>query len=423
MVVLLSVVATKAQAAEPTVLRFLPAGPVSVDYSQAVNLVLAFEDAQGVPLDGATACGAGVCRVEVEATRADGAGDVIQITAPDVAIDSAGRAQVRFTVVDGRYNDAAFAAAAAGLPYVVSARFRGAPLDAPPSQKECASPTPDGRLCAATASATVNVFPEVPALAFAGDIVMRVGDTVTLAATLSDETGDADPSGTDIDGSSARVLAGMPVSFFYDIDDDGGPSGNEWLGEATTNDFGVAAFQFTADPEFATAGIYDAGIHAEFPGDERYGFARTSVKLTLHASDLDPARTIIEVDPEQIEGDGVSEATIRVRLVDVFGNLLGADADDHDVELTTDLGLLRDAVKRDVLDGTYAQQLRAQRRGGTATIQVNVDGVAGPTATLRIIAPPGCGCLTSPDARRVPLSTLLPFCLWLVVRRRSGTRR
>jgi len=93
----------------------------------------------------------------------------------------------------------------------------------------------------------------------------------------------------------------------------------------------VAAFTFTADPAFVTAGDFDAALHAEFPGDDRYGVARTSTALLVRARGPDAARTIVEVDPSTLAANGADTATVTVKLVDGDGNLLGPDADEHDV--------------------------------------------------------------------------------------------
>ncbi len=412
--------ALSAQASERTGLAFVDAD-VGAEYSQAVGLELSFTDKNGLALDGTTACG-GTCRVSVELRPSDGSGSVVQVTAPDVVVDAAGRARVRLTLVNGTHGGAEFLSDDAGFDYTLSARFRGAGAPLPDNDdvdcQEGAAGTVDGRLCPATATGALKVFPEVPALAFSQDVDMALADTVTLAATLSDSTGDADAAGEDIEGPGEKVLAGFPIRFFYDVDDDGRPSGDELLGEAITNDFGVAAFEFTADPAFAQAGVYDAGLHAEFPGDERYGTARTAVKLTLRARGPDATKTIIEVDPGTLPADGVSEALVRVRLVDADNNLLGPDAPEHEVAIVTSLGLLQESVERDVLDGTYSQVIRVQRKGGTAKIEVTLDGDDAGSAELVIEGREGCTC-TSSTSSPTPLGLGL-LALPILLRRRRA---
>ncbi len=410
--------AGSAQAAERTGLSFT-VSEFAAQYSQAVNLELAFVDKDGDALDGTTACGANPCRVEVEIRVADNSAPAFDVTAPDVAVDAAGRARVRLTLVDGRHGGATFKAAPdPGLDYTLTARFRGVGAPLPDNDDEdCVDGAPgtdDGRLCPATATATVAVTPEVPALTFNSDVVLDLGDSVVLAASLEDNNGDADIAGTDVDGPGPKVLQGFVIRFAYDADDDGSPNFiTERIGDpnvdVVTNAAGVASIEFVADPAFAQAGVYDAGLHAEFPGDDRYTVARSSVKLTLIAGGPDPAQTVVEVDPGTLPADGASEATIRVRLVDENGNLLGPEAPPHEVSVTSTLGVLIDEMARDPLDGTYTQQLRVQRKGGNARIEATVDGVKGGEAVLVIDGPTGgCNCNgTSPSASLVFALSLL----------------
>jgi MYXO-CTERM domain-containing protein len=395
--------AAPAPAASRTALSFVVA-PDTAEYSQGVGFELALVDATGQPLDGTTACGTGeTCRVTLTMKAADGTGEVVRITEPDVVVDAAGRARARLFVVDGRYGNARFVTDPEGFDWTVTARFGGAGTPAPDENDvDClpdAAGTADGRLCPATTTTTLALYPEVPALSFGEDVVLRLGETVTLAATLTDANGDA--SGDAVDGPGEKPLVGLPVRFAYDANANGRPDfqGGELLGEALTNDFGVASFTFTADPAFVVAGDFDAGLHAEFPGDDRYGVARTSVGLLVNARGPDAARTIVEVDPAEIPANGVATAVVTVKLVDPDNNLLGPDSDPHDVVIATDLGLLRDDVELDPLDGFYRQTIQAQRRGGTATIRVTVDGEDAGEATLEIVGDNGgCGCAAASPA-------------------------
>jgi uncharacterized protein (TIGR03382 family) len=373
----------------------------SARYSQGVNLDLVLKTPDGIPVDGTRSCRTASapeapCTLAVE-LRAEGSDDVVLVTAPDVVVDAAGRARARLTLVDGRHGGAAFSSAPDGLLHTLTVRFRGAGVPLPDvTDPECAAGSNDvvdGRLCPQSATSTLTVFPEVPALEFAQDVVMGLGETVTLFASIADETGDADLAGEVADGSAARPLAGLPIRFAYDVDGDGRPSADEFFPDAVlTNDEGVAAFDFTADPAFVTAGIAEAGLHAEFAGDARYAIARTSTRLTVNASTPDPGRTIIEVTPDTIDANGADEAVIRVRLVDENGNILGADSPAADVGISTDLGRLLDTVERSPLDGTYSQTLQSGRAGGVATIRVTVDGEAAGEATVTIVGPEGCTC-------------------------------
>jgi MYXO-CTERM domain-containing protein len=394
----------------------------SARYSQALNLEVALTTPDGTPIDGTTACRTAAspdapCVVAVE-LRPDDGGDVVLITAPDVAVDAAGRARARLTIVDGRHGDASFASAPEGLPHTLTVRFRGAGTPLPDvTDPECAPGADDvidGRLCPQTGTSALTIRPEVPALEFAQDVVMGLGETVTVFATLSDETGDADAAGDAPDGSAPKKLGGLPIRFAYDVDGDGRPSAAEFFPDIVlTNDEGVASFDFTADPAFVIAGIAEAGLHAEFAGDARYALARTSTRLTVNASAPDPSRTIIEVTPDSIDANGAAEAVIRVRLVDESGNILGADSPPVDVGISTDLGRLLDTVERNPLDGTYSQTLQSGRAGGVATIRVTVDGEAAGEATVTIVGPEGCTCSSAVGSAPLWVAALL-----LVFRRR-----
>jgi MYXO-CTERM domain-containing protein len=396
------VAAGPVEAATRTRLTFVNPPPTA-EYSQAVALELRLGDDDGGALDGTAACGPEPCRVTVTMRAADGAGGIIQITEPDVVVDAAGTARTRIFLVDGRHGGAQFSADPDGFAYTVTARFGGAGVPMPDADDADCQPGPagavDGRLCPGAASTTLAVLPEVPALAFAQDLQMTIGETVTLAATLTDPNGDA--NGDAVDGPGPRALAGLPVRFAYDLNGNGNPDflDGELLGEALTNDLGVAAFSFTADPAFVVAGDSEAALHAEFPGDQRYGVARTSTALLVRARGPDPGRTIVEVDPTTIAANGADRATITVKLVDPDGNLLGPDADEHAVVIATDGGVLRDAVERSPLDGFYRQTLQANRQPGTATIRVTVDGDDAGSATLVLEGDAGgCGCTSASGA-------------------------
>jgi hypothetical protein len=387
-----------AGAAEPVGLAFV-VDALEANYSQAVPLELLLTDKDGAPIDGTQACrvqNTQPCRVSVTLVQDDGESepDIIRV-ADDVAVDAEGRVRVRLTLVDGRHGGASFAADVDGLPYTIEARFRGAGAPLPlADDADCQSDqgTPDGRLCPASATASLLVFTEIPALAFGADVQAALGDTIEMAVTLRDLNGDAEQAGDAIDGPGPKLLADMTVRFFYDADNNGRPSLDELLGESQTNDFGVAAFSFFLDPTLVTAGDYAAGLHAEFAGDGRYGVARTSTRLQIAAGRLDVSRTVIEVVPGTLPANGVAEAEITVRLVDENNNLIGPDADDEDVVISADIGVLRDEVRRDVLDGTYKQTIRAQRTGGTARIAVTVNGEDAGFATLVFDGEPGCQC-------------------------------
>jgi hypothetical protein len=419
--VIAAVLAPPARASEPTAVAFVD-DVYAASYSQAVALELTFVDDAGAALDGSAACGAAPCRVEVEMRIADNSAPAFDVTAPDVVVDAAGRARVRLTLVNGRHGGATFTSDVDGVAYTLTARFRGAGAPLPDADDADCVPgagVDDGRLCPSTATATVNVFPEVPALSFAQDIVMGVGERVVLAASVADPDGDAEVAGDDVDGTGPKNLAGLPVRFAYDQNDDGSPNFiTELIGEGTTNAAGVASLEFFADPSFAQAGEYAAGLHAEFPGDDQYTVARTAVRLTLGAGAPVPENTIIELDPAVIPADGFSTSEVRVRLVDSANNLLGADAPPHDVVISADQGVLVDDVERDPLDGIYKQTFKASNGVGKTTISVTVDGVDAGSATLLLEGQDqSCQCAGASPAGVVGAGLVL-----MLVRRRGGRR-
>lgn len=391
--------ATDVAAATRTTLSFGDV-PAQARYSQAIDLELTLDDSTGAPLAGDEGCDPDpddasdiVCAVIVTLARDDAPTDIIQVTAPDIVVDAAGRARVRITLVDGRHGDATFIASAEGTPYTITARFPGnGPLATDVDCRD-GTGTADGLQCPSTATASFLLIPEVPGLTFNQDVVMNLGESVTLSATLRDDTGDADIAGSDVDGSAPRDLAELPIRFFYDKDDNGRPSSSELIGEGVTNDRGIATIVFNALPPDVQAGIFDAGLQAEFPGDDRYALARTSVSLTVNSSGApDLARTIVEVTPEVIAVGENPDAVVRVRLVDVDNNILGPDAAAHDVVITTDLGRMLDTVRRDPLDGSYKQTISAALVRGTATVSVTVDGEPAGSTTLTVDGAEGCTC-------------------------------
>ena len=421
----LMLVATDVAAASRTSLT-LGDVPAQARYSQAINLELTLDDSAGAPLAGNDGCDPNpddaspiVCVVVVTLapTGSTEAADIIQITAPDVVVDAEGRARVRITLVDGRHGGAVFAADAEGAPYTITATFSGNGPRA--SDADCqtgANGIDDGLRCPSTATAAFSLIPEVPGLSFNQDVVMNLGESVTLTASLRDDTGDADVAGSDVDGSAARALPGLPIRFFYDKDDNGRPAASELIGEGTTNADGTASVIFNALPPDVTAGIYDAGLHAEFPGDGRYALARTSVSLTVNSSgEPDLSKTLVEVTPNVIGLDLGIEAVVRVRLVDIDNNILGADGAEHEVVIGTDLGRLLDDVERDPLDGSYKQTISAALVRGTANITVTVDGQDAGGTTLTVEGDEGCSCSS--------LSSAMPALVVLGVLGRRRRRR
>jgi hypothetical protein len=390
LVTALIIMAIPARAASETELAFTTTMPVQLNYSQGTSVSVRLTRG-GVPVVGANDCGLQACAVTLRMTRTDGVGQPIDITEPDVAIDAQGIATIRITVVDGRYGGAVFAGSPEGVSYDLQARFRGA---GEPTPAECDDNAGLPDLCASSAVGQLVVRVETPRIALDGSQTIAIGDEVTIAATLTDPTGIAEPTGDDVDGPSESLIFGRGVVFFYDVNDDGAIEPAERLNveAALTNQAGVASFTFTASPEFVQAGIFDQGLVVEFPGDEQYGVARASTSLTVTAGRPDPASTIITATPDVIPANGVSIARIQLTLVDAQRNILGADAEPVTMVLTTDLGQLLGEVERDVLDGTYSQELRSTREGGQALVTATLDGQPAGEIGITIEAASTCAC-------------------------------
>lgn len=396
--------------------------PYTARYSQAVPLRARLVDDSGN----------GVAGRRVSFFLRHGDDDVSEFLVADPVTDAEGYADARLTLVNGRHGGQTFVAAAptqdvAGERYVVRAAFTGDPdaagcdLDAGPAPGDAGlvdggAPAP---LCASQSEGELFVALETTTLVIEPGNEVILGDSIDLIATLTDANGDAPQAGTDVNGSEPVPLAGRSVSFFYDADGNGRPSAGERLGSADTNDQGIAVFPFLADPSFVRAQNEEAGIHAQFGGDEQYQLSGAQQSLVVTPGAADPARTLLEVTPEELLADGFSLVEVRATLVDPYNNLLGPDDDLYNVSFTTDLGTLEGAAERDPLSGQYVQQLKAPRAGGTATVQVTVDGVPGPSKEVRFLER-GCSCQGAGDS--APLSLLALSLLALGARRKRSPR-
>lgn len=418
--------ASPTQAAQFTTLTIDAPTLAAPRYSQAIEVVVHLAlttDGAAVP---GTACGS-TCRVQVSVGPEAEPGTFFFVFDP--ALDSLGTASQRLAFVDGRYGSAsAFVATDEGAPWVIRACFLGygvapgAPCEPSPAASCAVGATEDanGDLCPSSATRTIALFPEIPTVTLGLGFEGQLGDELVVSAEVSDATGDAAEAGSDVDGPQATLLVGVAVQFFYDADNDGRPSLNESIGTATTNAAGVASVTFTLDPQYVLAGSYDNGIHAEFSGDDRYGVGRSAARLVVRPGDLDPARTIIEVEPDEIPADNRSISLIRVRLVDEFNNQLDETSEPHDVQITTDLGRLLDEVERDPTQGFYAIELQSTRAPGTATITVTVDGTEVGTAAVEMVGE-GCRCAHGSTApARGALGGAAALALLAVLVRRRG---
>lgn len=383
-------------------------------YSQAVSLTARLTEADGAPVAGR--------RVSFFLRRGDD--DATEFLVEDPVTDAAGYATARLVLVDGFRNQSFVAAAPTaevpGERYVVRVSFPGDPeatgcdVDAGPAPD--AGPADGGvePLCESEAEVELFVALETSTLVLEPGNEVVLGESIDLIATLTDANGDAPTAGTAVDGNQPKPLAGRTVSFYYDADGNGRPSAAERLGAAETNANGVAVLEFLADPAFVRAQNEEAGVHAQFGGDDQYALSGAQQSLVVTPAAPEPANTLLEVTPDELLADGFSLVEVRATLVDPYNNQLGPDDELYDVSFTTDVGTLEGTAERDPLTGDYLQQLKAPRKGGTATVQVHVDGVAGPSKEVRFLDR-GCGCQGAGDS--APLAGLALFTLLVRVAR------
>lgn len=420
---LAALAAPAARAAQFTALSIDAPTLAAPRYSQAIEVVVHFTlatDSAAIP---GTRCPQG-CRVQVFVGPEAEPGSFYAVFDP--VVDAEGKASTRLTFVDGRYgSDSHFVAADDGEPWILRACFLGqgvapgAPCEPSPATAcaEGATEEDNGDLCPSSVTRVVELFPEIPSLSLGLGFEGKLGDDLVVSAEVSDANGDAAPGGTDVDGPQPTLLVGVPVQFFYDLDNDGRPSLNESIGTAETNAAGVASLSFTLDPAFVRAGTYDSGIHAEFSGDDRYGVGRSAARLVVRPADVDLDKTLIEVEPDAIPADNVSVSLVRVRLVDIFNNPLDETSDLHEVQIATDLGRLLDEVERDPTQGFYSVEVQSTRKPGTATVTVTVDGTEVGTATIEMVGE-GCTCKDTGGPRGATAAVgLLVFALWRARRR------
>lgn len=401
-------------AAAPTSLTLLPAGEGDnwqARYSQAVLLRAQLTSAAGEPVPGQ--------RVAFSVAPP---GEAPEFRVDDPVTDATGVATARLVLVDGAHGGQRFTAAAPtpttlGAAYEIRAVFAGDLNLADCVADAGTADAGPGGLCGSEATGVLSVALETSTLVLEPGNEVRLGENIDLIATLTDETGDAPASGTAIDGSAPRPLAGRNISFYYDLDGNARPSADERIGSAETNGAGVAVLSFFADPAFVRAQNIEAGLHAQFGGDDQYQLSGAQQALLVEPGDADATATLLEATPAELPGDGYSLATIDATLVDAYGNLLGVDAPLYDVAFTTSLGTLQGEVSRDPLTGHYLQSVKAPRESGEARIDVFVNEVSGPSTSIRFLRE-GCRCVSSTPSSPPLILPLLAVAL-LSLRRRS----
>ena len=354
----------------------------------------------------------------------------------DPITDASGRAVARLTLVNGRHGGQEFPAGeitpeSQGEPYTVTIHFPGS-LDA--NDPLCDITATDGGtqpadagapsgLCPSTNDVDLFVGLETVTLELEPGNRVALSDELVLLATLVDPNGDASVAGTDIDGTEPVPLADRTVSFYFDLDGNGSPSIDERLGNTQTDQTGLAAFNFFADPALIPAGDFEKGLHTQFGGDAYYGFAGGSARATIDPGPADATRTLISATPESAPANGASIITVEAILVDAAGNVLGVDAPDFSVSFETDLGTIQgDGAERDLLTGAYHQDLLAPREAGYATIQVIVDGEKGAEMDYLFSDAGGCSCDATSESKN-PTALIFAFLMILFTTRFSRRGR
>jgi MYXO-CTERM domain-containing protein len=398
-----------------TTLTVGQADPYAIRYSQALDLeaVLVDENDQGY------------VGLEVEFYLQHEGGSEFLIGS--AFTDSSGRALRRLAVVDGLYGGQNFPAAAEtpetlGERYTIRVVFAGSTITlnppaavdggqadggAPPD----AGPPPTLTLEATSGSGELFVSLEKSFLDLAPGNEANLGDTITLVATLTDENGNAPESGNTTDGVTALGISGRTIGFFHDKNGNGRPenTGGEFLGTAETNSSGVATFDFEADPDDnIKAGDFDLGLHVQFSGDDRYQLTGDSSRLVIHPGQPDANKTLVEIEPKELDADGFSQAVITATLVDTFNNPLTLDSERHPVHFELSAGKLLETLERNPTTGHYTQPLRAPNEPGEGKVTVTIEGFEGQAeATITFRGAPGCACASHDDSPLAGLFLLL----------------
>ncbi|MBN2357838.1 MAG: hypothetical protein JXR83_00195 [Deltaproteobacteria bacterium] len=376
----------------PTALTLTVAPGADVDYSDALLA--------GVVL---TADGAGLAGQRVDFFVSNGEHGISYTPGSLLATGSDGRAgPLRIRFVDGAYGvDHLYAADPDGVAYQLVASYGG-----------------DASHATSHVGVELRLHREPVVVQLLPEHAAALGDLLQIFATLLDENGDAEESGSGTTGRVAKRIAGASIYFYCDLngDDDWGDPDEE-LGMATTNGDGVAVLAFDTTPVggLPRAGLHVGALRAEFAGDDRYKHAAGVGDLRLEAAAVAAERTRLTAAPPGAPADGYSRVALEATLVDRFGNALGPDDEAHAVFFTASAGTLLESVQRDPATGRYRQELEAPVAAATAAVGVSVDGVAGPGIEVAFAAG-ACGCRgAAPPAGALPAAIAL---LLAAVRRR-----
>jgi len=289
---------------------------------------------------------------------------------------------LRIRFVDGAYGvDHLYGLDPDGLAYTLEARF---------------SQTVSGGVTytASHVSVELRLHREQVVVQLLPEHTATLGDSLEIFATLVDQNGDAEESGSGTSGRVAKNIAGATIFYYCDLNGDGDWGDlDEALGPAPTNGDGVAVLTFDTTPigGLPRAGLHVDALRAEFAGDDRYKFSAGVGDLRLEPAALAIERTRLSATPTSAIADGYSRVLIEATLIDRFNNALGPDADFHAVAFTTSAGSMLENVLLDPVTGRYTQQLEAPTASTTAKVAVSVDGTAGPGIDVTF-TPGECGC-------------------------------
>jgi hypothetical protein len=420
--VALAVVFALAAQAEPTAIGIEPSpmgpnGAFVLRYSQAVLVRAGLASSEG-PIAGE--------RLSFTLTDVATGEDFL---VDDPLTDALGIATVRITFVDGRYGGQTFVAAdtsveAPGHAYILTATFLGDVDDDDPAcvggDAGSAADAGPSLLCGSSTTAPLFLQRENVSLSIQPGNVVPLGGEITLAATLTDENGDAPVAGSDVDGTVETPIADVQIAFFFDLDGNERPEAGELLGRGTTDGNGIARLTFVVDPTIYPSGDFANGLHAQFGGDDRYAIAGAAGRITVEGGAPVPENTVIEAEPEEAPADGLARITLKAILVDEGQNPLGPESPQTSVRFTSTIGtVLEEEALYDVLTGHYTQEVRAPESGGQATVTVFVDGTEGASRTITWLDE-GCACS---ETGRVPSSMGAVVCGLLLLATRLRRRR
>ncbi|MEW5847377.1 MAG: invasin domain 3-containing protein [Myxococcota bacterium] len=342
-------------------------------------------------------------------TRTDTEGPVVGATLEFYLRDTAGNmnAYVGSAVTDdeGRINPAMRIPLVNGCDFLGNATLTGGPLDAPveyPLEVLFAGDTINGEpLAGSSTTVPIRLVKETVQVKIIAGTSGRVGEPLTIKATVEDLDGDAPCDRSAMTGDRAQTLVGRTLAFFLDYNSDGDFSDppREFLGNDVTerdNADSDAYASVVADttPQGGTprAGVRDNALLVQLPAnDPLYLAASGSSRLVLEPAALDPQKSTLTVEPEKPTAG--SSVKIIATLRDAFGNEQGPDAAEHVVQIVVEEGggrMVEAKATRDPETGRYFQFMEGPAQPSTVKVRLMVDGQSGSSLDIEFTS--ACGC-------------------------------